>query len=470
MVKGDIRTYKHQFGTEFEMQELLKDIEEANFVVAHNAKFEVQWLQRCGIDARKLLVCDTMLMQWVYNGNRKAPLNLSWVTKHWKLPTKDSCVEQWIHEMGVCPSEIPANWLMDYCFADVRATDALFLLLREKLIERKQLHILHVRNLTCIVLADIEWNGVKLDAERVKEEYEKTAKEMAVVQGQLFDFTQGINLNSTKQKAEFLYGTMKFKELTKWGKVLKTDGGSPLTDTDTIQALKCTNKKQREFVALFKRYSQLQAALSKSLNFYMGVCEDHDGCFRASFNQGTTGTHRLSSSGRKLYIKRLDAELGVQLQNQARGYKRLYRASREGWLLGECDGAQLEFRVAADLGRDAVAREEISNEVDVHSVTRDVITNAGQAIDRQEAKSHTFKPLYGGSSGTDAEQAYYEFFKKKYPGIARTQRDWALAVAEKGRLDTPYGMKFWWSGVKVQADGYVTKQTEIYNYPVNIAA
>ena len=47
--------------------------------------------------------------------------------------------------------------------------------------------------------------------------------------------------------------------------------------------------------------------------------------------------------------------------------------------------------------------------VDVHQYTADTMN-----VSRQDAKAHTFKPLYGGILGTPKEMRYYEAFKNKY--------------------------------------------------------
>ena len=39
-----------QWGNEFTMGELVRHWERATFIIAHNAKFELQWLERCGLD------------------------------------------------------------------------------------------------------------------------------------------------------------------------------------------------------------------------------------------------------------------------------------------------------------------------------------------------------------------------------------------------------------------------------------
>ena len=63
----------------------------------------------------------------------------------------------------------------------------------------------------------------------------------------------------------------------------------------------------------------------------------------------------------------------------------------------EADFAQLEFRVAAFLSQDMTAIDEVTTGFDVHSYTAQVISDAGQPMSRQEAKAHTFAPLYGAS-------------------------------------------------------------------------
>ncbi len=67
----------------------------------------------------------------------------------------------------------------------------------------------------------------------------------------------------------------------------------------------------------------------------------------------------------------------------------------------EGDYSQLEFRVAAFLSQDQQAMEDVNNNVDVHAYTAEVI-----GVSRQDAKAHTFKPLYGGTTGTEAERRY----------------------------------------------------------------
>ena len=38
---------EHTFGSEFEQGRLIQALKDADFIVAHNAKFELGWLRRC---------------------------------------------------------------------------------------------------------------------------------------------------------------------------------------------------------------------------------------------------------------------------------------------------------------------------------------------------------------------------------------------------------------------------------------
>lgn len=464
---------KSEWGGEYDMEHLLSDIQRASFLVAHNAKFELGWLLRCGTELREVLVYDTLLAEWVLLGNTSMglqDLGLQVSCERRGVGYKETIVSTLISS-GVSPLNIPEDWLEEYCHTDVAITEALFLKQRELLREKQLLHIQYSRCLLTPVLTEMEFNGLSLDKDRVQEEFDKARKELEQVQFQLNVMAkkngyEGINWRSGKQVAEYLYDILKFEEVRWRGEPLRTAKGARKTDVATIESLKATNKKQREFVELYKQVGKLSAKLSKNLNFFQEVCTHHNGNFRGILNQGTTKTHRLSSSGLPIVSKESGTSLTAQLQNIPREFKRLFKARREGWQLFEADGSQLEFRVAAILTGDEVAIEEIINEVDVHQITADYLTEEGEATSRQDAKSRTFRPLFAGSSGTPAEQAYCKFFQNKYHQMYKVQTGWTYEVLDKKSLRTPYGMLYYWPHCKMQGSGYITHTTEIFNCPI----
>ena len=175
--------------------------------------------------------------------------------------------------------------------------------------------------------------------------------------------------------------------------------------------------------------------------------------------QHRTGTGRLSGAN-------------PNMQNMPRGgtfpVKKVFVSRWEGGQIMEADFAQLEFRVAAFLSQDKVAIEEVSTGFDVHSYTAKVISDAGQPMSRQEAKAHTFAPLYGASGfgRTEAEAAYYKQFTTKYKGISEWHKRLASEILSTGRIKTPSGREFTWPNVQRRRNGSVTFFTQIKNYPV----
>lgn len=461
---------KHVWGDEYELAELEKDIAAADFVVAHNAKFELQWLRRCGMDLRDILVFDTYLAEWVIAGNRGGQkgweLNLDAVAARYGLPPKMSLAKHLI-EMGVDPSEIPHHLLLPYCYRDVELSRLVYYKQIEILRKQGLLHLALTRNLCCAALADLEFGGAELDIQAVKAEYEKTVKEFQELDKELAVFTGGVNLSSPKQLGEYLFGELKFPiPVDHKKKALVTAKGLPKTDVKTLDKLTATTNKQVEFLKLYKRRNKLDSLLSKNLEFFRLVSEQRGGKFYGNINQGFTQTHRLASTGRPIIFNGLKKGKGVQFQNMPRDYKRLFTAHDEDYLCLEFDAAQLEFRVAAEMGGDDIATAEIIDGYDVHSYTAKVLTEAGEETDRQGAKASTFAPLYGGGGKTPAQRAYAEAFKVKYAGIAKTQSGWTMEVLDCGKLRTPYGMIFHWPGTRMSNRGYIDNTTSIYNFPI----
>ncbi len=213
-----------------------------------------------------------------------------------------------------------------------------------------------------------------------------------------------------------------------------------------------------DFLSKVRRLSAVDTYLS---SFVDGI-RTHvktDGKLHVRLLQHRTSTGRLSGAD-------------PNMQNMPRGgtfpVKKVFVSRWEGGKVLEADMAQLEFRAAAFLSQDGVAIEEVSTGFDVHAYTAKVITDAGQPTSRQDAKAHTFAPLYGASGygRTKAEAAYYEHFTDKYQGVA----DWHSALAKEalttGKITTPSGREFAFPDVVRKSSGRVSHFTQIKNYPV----
>ena len=439
---------------EYELGDLVRAVERADFLIAHNAKFELGWLKRCGLDLRKTVVFDTMLAEYVIGGNRYNlfELSLNACLNRRGLEPKEDTVAKMIKN-GVPMDMVPESWLLKYCIRDVEACHELFLAQRSQLRELGLEAVNYQRNLVAPCLADIEFNGMQLDNQAVLDLEEELERKYIQKTDELQSICEGASPSSTKQMREYIYGVLGFAVPKDFrGNPHVTPSGEPSTAAEVMGKLVARTKRQKEFLSVYNEWSTLHSHLTKYIRKF-GACVRNDaGVLRGNFNQCTTRTHRFSSSG---------VRHRVQFQNFNRDFKPLFTSRNDGWYVGEADGAQLEFRIAAHLGRDSLALHDIVEGVDVHSFTASII-----GTDRTSAKRHTFKPLYGGSSGTDAERKYYEAFKEKYRGIAETQQGWTRQVLKHKYLVTEYGLRYYWPDTKMTASGWITNTTSIYNYPV----
>ena len=221
------------------------------------------------------------------------------------------------------------------------------------------------------------------------------------------------------------------------------------------------SKGMDEGVSFLSKIRRLSAVDTYLSSFVDGIrtFTKPDGKLHVRLTQHMTSTGRFS--GRD-----------PNMQNMPRGgtfpVKKVFVSRWEGGKIMEADFAQLEFRVAAFLSQDETAIKEVKEGFDVHSYTAKVISEAGQATSRQEAKAHTFAPLYGatGFGRTPAEARYYEHFTEKYKGIARWHKQLAKEVLIHNMITTPSGRQFKFENVRRRRNGTITNFTAVKNYPV----
>ena len=229
---------------------------------------------------------------------------------------------------------------------------------------------------------------------------------------------------------------------------------------DILQGMAQRNNmtEASQFLQDLKRLSALDSYLS---SFVEGI-KAHvksDGMLHVRLLQHRTATGRFSGAD-------------PNMQNMPRGgtfpVKKVFVSRWTGGKILEADFAQLEFRTAAYLSQDEVAINEIKTGFDVHTYTANVITKSGQYTTRQDAKAHTFAPLYGatGFGRSKAEAKYYQDFTKKYKGIALWHSRLAKEALEKRSITTPSGRQFSFPDVERRMNGSVSHFTQIKNYPV----
>lgn len=464
---------KVRWANEFGLDELVTACEQCDFIVAHNAQFELGWLARCGYDLSLKPVFCTQIAEYVIAGNRKwgHMSSLDQCLARRGYPQKETVVSRMI-KGGTCPSEIHRPWLEEYCIKDVAYDHMLFKSQLATLQRNGLLAVMFCRCMLTPVLADIKNNGMHLDEDKVSVLFNEMAVDLRQKEMEFEEFTGGVNVKSTKQMREYLFETLNFQPPLDYRKrPMLTPGGDIQTGSAAMLALKPKNKKQRAFIGMQKELVKLRDSMSKYIRHFKRCIDENDShVLFANFNQTRTDTHRLSSTGAYGF--------SVQFQNIDRRYKPVINSRVPTWKISEHDYAQLEYRCAVDMGADENGLEDIVEGVDAHGYTASIVyeadwNKAGEENDsklekeiRTKAKADTFKPLYGGSSGTKAQQTYYEAFKQKHKGIVSWQEENIQTALSKGKFTIPSGLIFYFGGTRITDTGYITNTANICNYPV----
>ena len=232
-----------------------------------------------------------------------------------------------------------------------------------------------------------------------------------------------------------------------------TSIGGWKVDADTLKVFQeqSTLGAEREFFAGLIRLNQIKTYLKT----FVGGVERYvgkDGILHQNYLQCVAATGRLVSRD-------------PNAQNWPRGFtfpiRRCFISRFTGGVLTHADQGQLEYRVAVLLANDEAGRADIRNKVDAHQYTADII-----GVNRQEAKAHTFKPLYGGSTGTKAEKSYYTQFLLKHEGISRWHEQLQTEAVTNKTIRIPSGREYAFPYARRLRNGGTSQSTQIKNYPV----
>jgi len=235
----------------------------------------------------------------------------------------------------------------------------------------------------------------------------------------------------------------------------KTD---KITLTENIKTT--TNPQVKKFLESLVRLSAIDTYRA---SFIEGIKKGmkSDGLLHSNFNQCITATGRLSSSN-------------PNLQNMPKGrlfpVRKAFVSRFKGGTLVEIDYSQLEFRVAGILASDETVKQEVESGFDVHAYTAKVLSDNGEVTDRGAAKASTFRPLYGGTQGTPAQQVYFKEFFGKYQGIFKWHDKLQNEAISTKVVTTATGRQFSFPDCERNRSGNANFKTQIVNYPVQSVA
>ncbi len=296
---------------------------------------------------------------------------------------------------------------------------------------------LNIEEPLIMVLAEMEYVGVKLDDKYLNElikEYdlniEKLQKEIFSLGGQKF------NINSPKQLSDILYKKLGLTAVKKIKTGLSTNASSLASIYDTHPIVEKI-LEYREKVKLKNTYIDVLPKL----------IDPKDMRLHTTYNQLGTSTGRISSSEPNLQNIPIRTELGRQIRKAF--------IPGEGYgLLMAADYSQIELRVLAHLSEDENLIDGFNRGEDVHTRTASEIFGIDcNSVDenlRRKAKAINFGIVYGMteyglknrlSISEEEAKSYIKMYFEKYPKVREYINHLIKSARRNGYTTTIFGRK-----------------------------
>ncbi|MEX2186554.1 MAG: DNA polymerase I [Pirellulales bacterium] len=310
--------------------------------------------------------------------------------------------------------EVPIAAIADYAAEDADVPVRLQPLLAAKLDELGLRPLFDEVEMPLVeVLVELEYNGIRVDTDRLAELSGRFDVKLAELEQQIYaEAGREFNIASPKQLQEILFTQLKLPV----GKKTKT---GPSTDADVLADL----AKVHPLPALIIEYRQYAKLKGTYVDALPAMVNPRTGRIHTSFNQVVAATGRLSSNEPNLQNIPIRTEVGREIRSA-------FVPGEEGWLLLAADYSQIELRVLAHFCRDETLCQSFANDEDIHArVAAEVygvplgeVTSA----QRRSAKAVNFGVIYGQSAfglaqtldipkGEAAE--FIDAYFRRYPGV-----------------------------------------------------
>jgi DNA polymerase-1 len=285
------------------------------------------------------------------------------------------------------------------------------------------------------ILAEMEGEGIKIDAEALIAYGKDLALELDKIQSETWKIVgHEFNLASTKQLQEVLFNERKLSP----GKKIKT-GFS--TDAEALEEL----AREDPVPALILRHRTLAKLKSTYVDTLADIA-DGEGRLHTNFVQTGTATGRLSSREPNLQNIPVRAEEGRRIREAF--------IAKPGCLLISADYSQIELVILAHLSGDENLLSAFREGKDVHARTAALIFGIGEndvkGEQRRMAKTINFGVMYGMSafrlanelniSRSDAVKFISAYFNT-YSGVRRFIEDLIKKTESLGYVTTIFGRR-----------------------------
>ena len=426
---------------------LLKPLFESESIVkvGQNMKFDILFLRTLGIEV-KGFKGDTMLMHYLLDP--EARHNMDSLAERY-LNYSPIAIETLIGKgaQQITMDMVGLERIAEYAAEDADITLQLYHALRP-LVEREQLWGLYctIEEPLIGVLADMEWNGVKIDSAALHNYSVTLGAQLAELEDKIRTMADepSLNVNSGRQLGEVLFAKMRIAEKPKMTKTKQF-----CTDEEYLKGFAA----EHEIVRTILEYRGVKKLLSTYIDALPELVNPVTGHIHTSYNQAVTATGRLSSSNPNLQNIPIRDAMG-------RPIREAFIPSRADGLLLSADYSQVELRLMAHLSGDESLCEAFRNGEDIHAATAAKIF--GKPIsevtyeERRRAKTANFGIIYGISPfglaqrldipRSEAKELIDNYFAS-YPKVKQYMEDVVSEAHQSGFVSTIFARRRYLDGI-----------------------
>ncbi len=291
------------------------------------------------------------------------------------------------------------------------------------------------------VLANMEFEGVRVDTDFLKEYSKELDKEAKIAEESVYKIA-GVrfNLASPKQLGEVL-----FEKLMLDPKAKKTKTGQYATGEDVLQKLAHQFPIVSDILA-FRELTKLKSTYVDALPL---LINPKTGRVHTTYAQAVAVTGRLSSTNPNLQNIPVRSDRGKEI-------RKAFIPRDNDHLLISADYSQIELRIVAAISGDTNMCDAFKMGKDIHTATAAKVYGVNEEDVTKEmrykAKSVNFGIIYGQGAFGLAEnlaisrteaKTIIDNYKKEFPGITHYMESTIQFAKDNGYVETLMGRKRW---------------------------
>ncbi len=292
------------------------------------------------------------------------------------------------------------------------------------------------------VLADMEYTGVRIDADGLKEYGKKLTVQLTALNDEIREMAgePSLNVSSPKQ-----LGVVLFEKLGVDKNVKKTKTQQYSTSEEVLMGI----QNAHPIIGKILEFRSLKKLLSSYVESLPELISKKTGKIHTSFNQAVAATGRLSSNNPNLQNIPIRDENGREI-------RKMFIASDNDHVLLSADYSQIELRLMAHMSGDENLIDAFLGNEDIHTATAAKIFHLKPSEvskdQRSRAKTANFGIIYGISTfglsqrlnipRGEAKELIEGYFAT-YPKVKEYMENVKQTAAQNGYVSTIFGRKRW---------------------------